>query len=174
MSVAAVDPAPSYRNRSRGCTRCLELGHYAKRCPYPDDVVATKADGNRAARQAARTAAPGPVASEALEQVAAVAAEPLTIPEQAEKLGVTVGRLYDLRQRARRAGLKVPSPKYMGPGGGDAFPRIEAEMEGETCPRCTLRGPHVCLSRADEYARSGEAAAFIGMPTRAPHRHGAM
>ncbi len=70
------------------------------------------------------------------------------IAKQAALLGVGVDRVYVLRAAARRQGAQI-SRQHAKTGGyyGPASPKW-AELDGAmtvACPRCGLRGSHVCV-----------------------------
>lgn len=100
------------------------------------------------------------------EQISAIIATAgyRTAPEQAEALGVTVNRIYDLRAIARRRGVDLPMERRGHKGGNGSTSRkweaLESEMARE-CGRCGLRGDHECLpDHADPMRRSGPGRVY--------------
>lgn len=105
--------------------------------------------------------------AEGLARVAEVAREGLTSKQQAEKLGINVDRLGELRHLARKAGHVFPRPA---PPSNEELASTEAklaqvddELSGPACGRCGLHGPHKCSTSAD-YIWRGEAQ--VGYPER--------
>lgn len=68
--------------------------------------------------------------------------------KQAAALSLTVSQLYDYRYKAKAAGHDVAPIANVGQFTRrmDKITRVEREMRGPGCPRCFLRGAHVCTS----------------------------
>jgi len=78
----------------------------------------------------------------------------MTVQQQAADLGVQVGRIYALRNRARSMGHDFPREKGGSPPGfyNNESPRWKALDAYGACPRCHLRGPHECIPSIYEFA----------------------
>jgi hypothetical protein len=79
-----------------------------------------------------------------------------TLNEQANALGITLETLYRYRVMAKRRGMVVADPRVVHLKGSPRWENLDRIQS--VCPKCKLRGEHICTGRAEDYARSGRPA----------------
>lgn len=87
-----------------------------------------------------------------------------TAAEQAAALGVPVKNVKFIRYHARQAGFNLDAPT------STRLDAIAAEMKGPGCSRCSLRGPHLCVT-VESVADFGPSRIVdLHVPARTPGR----
>lgn len=88
-----------------------------------------------------------------------------TIAGQAEALGLEPHEVYLFRTKARLAGYDVrPVEHRKRPKESDKLAALDRSMNGPGCGKCSLHGPHECVSaRSLAEARLSEAPSVGGV-----------